>query len=283
MTNLTVIAADKPAILPRTNTLLMGPVCTGKSYSLRTLLADYHDPAGKLQHGVGRTVLVVSLEPGFEDSLGDCTCEQGMHVHYIAPLDVDWDTLADLAKRVQAATDIQKIIDPNKRDYTQFLDTYSCLARFQCDRCGHDFGPVDKLDESYAVALDGLTGLSRAAMQFSVGLKPSKTWPEFDAVGQQVENMLRKCVSIKASFVLIAHIDREPDPLGGLKLTMHTIGNKLAPRLTKDLFSEIVYTRRDDRGRFWWSTTEDNMDLKARKLPFSEAIEPSFEKILGGQ
>lgn len=272
-----------PLVLSRTNTLLMGPVATGKTTALRTLLKSYPDPvgSGRLLKGVGRTVLVVSLEPGFEDSLGDCTCEQGLHVHYIAPLDVDWDTLIDQAERVQLATDIQKITDPNKRDYTQFLDTYNCLANFKCDRCGEVFGPVDKLDESFAVAVDGLTGLTRAAMQFSFGLKPCKTWPEYDAVGQLIENMLRKCISIRASFVLIAHIDREPDPLGGLKLTMHTVGNKLAPRLTKDLFSEIVYTRRDDRNRFWWSTVENNMDLKARKLPFSEAIEPSFEQILG--
>ncbi len=274
-----------PTVLPRTNTLLMGPVSTGKTTALRTLLKFYPDPSGpgRMIAGVGRTVLVVSLEPGFEDSLGDCTCEMGLHTHYIAPLDADWDSLVDQAKRVQAATDIQKITDPNKRDYIQFLETYQALANFKCDRCGEVFGPVDKLDESFAVALDGLTGLSRNAMQFSVGLKPTKTWPEYDAVGQQIENMLRKCVSIRASFILIAHIDREPDPLGGLKLTMHTIGNKLAPRLTKDLFSEIVYTRRDERNRFWWSTTETNMDLKARKLPFHDAIEPTFYQILGRQ
>ena len=275
------VVEPAPIVLPRTNTLLMGPVATGKSYSLRTLLPKYPDSNNHMQPGVGRTVLVVSLEPGFEDTLGDCTCDIGMHIHYIAPLDVDWDTLQDLARRVQAATEIIKIVDPNKREYTQFMDTYSCLANFKCDRCGEVFGPVDKLDESFAVAIDGLTGLSRTAMQYSVSLKPSKTWPEYDAVGQQIENMLRKCVGIKASFVLVSHLDREPDPLGGLKLTMHTVGNKLAPKLTKDLFSEIVYTRRDDRARFWWSTTENNMDLKARKLPFSDAIEPSFTQILG--
>jgi hypothetical protein len=268
----------------RTNTLLMGPVATGKTTILRTLLKEYPEPGSTTLHaGAGRTVLALSLEPGFEDTMADCTCDMGFHHRYIPPLDIDWDTLSDLAEAVNRAGDVTKVIDPNKRDYNQLLQTYSALSRFICQRCDHDFGPIDKLDVSYAVAMDGLTGLSRNAMNFTAGLKPHKSWPEYDAAGQQVENLLRKCVSITASFVLIAHIDREPDPLGGTKLTMHTIGNKLAPRLTKDLFSEIIYTRRDERGRFWWSTVEHQMDLKARKLPFSDQIEPSFTQILGGQ
>lgn len=274
--------------LARTTVLIEGPVCTGKTTVLRTLLAEYPsaDPVakGKILRGVGRTVLALSLEPGFEDTMHDCTCEMGLHHHYIPPLDSDWDSLVKLAESVNRAGDVTKVIDPNKRDYTQFLDTYSSLQRFVCDRCGQDFGDVNKLDASFAVALDGLTGLSRNAMNFTTGLKPHKSWPEYDAAGQQVENLLRKCVSIKASFILIAHVDRELDPVEGrTKLTMHTIGNKLAPRLTKDLFSEIVFTRRDDRGRFWWSTVEANMDLKARRLPFSDQIEPRFDLILGNR
>jgi hypothetical protein len=270
-------------VLPRTNTLLMGPVNTGKTWSVRTLLTEYPDIHGKLRPGAGRTVLAASLEPGFLDTNGDCTCDMGMHYHYIPPLDADWDTLMSLAQQVNRATDVTKIIDPNKRDYSQFLDTYSMLAKFVCDRCGHDFGPIDKLDESHAVVMDGLTGLSRNAMNYTAGLKPHKSWPEYDAAGQQVENLLRKCVSIRASFILIAHIDRETDTTEGrTKLMMHTIGNKLAPLLTKDLFSEIIFTRRDDRQNFLWSTVEPNMDLKARKLPFSDQIKPDFTAILGG-
>lgn len=260
----------------------MGAVCTGKSWSLRTLLPRW--PAaegGSLRPGAGKQVLVISLEPGFADTLGDCTCDLGLHVHYIPPLDVDWEDLMDLSQRVAAAADITKVTDPNKRNYKQFWDIYACCQSFQCDRCGEKFGPVDRLSDEFAVAMDGLTGLTNAATHHVVGLKPHKLWSEFDGIQQQIEQLLRKLVSMKASFVLVAHMDREPDPLGGYKLTMHTIGNKLAPRLTKDLFSEIVHTKRDDRGRFWWSTVEDNMDLKARRLPFSSQIPPSFTEILG--
>lgn len=266
----------------KTNSLLLGPVATGKSYCLRTLLRSYPNESDKRESGVGLTLLHLGLEPGFEDSLAPCACDDGYHFRYIKPLDADWDDLEDMATRILNSTgDITKIVDPNKRNYTQFLQVYSVLQKFVCDRCGHDFGAVDKLDDSYAVAMDGLTGLSTMAMHLTVGLKPAKSWPEFDASGQQVENILRKCVSIDASFILIAHMDREIDPTGGSKLTMHTIGNKLAHRLTKDLFSEIVYTHRDSKGAFWWSTTENDMDLKARRLPFKDNIEPSFTMILG--
>jgi hypothetical protein len=270
--------------MDKTNTLLMGAVATGKTWITRTLLAEYPDAAGKVQRGAGLNVLTVSLEPGWPDTMADCTCEMGMHYHYIAPLDADWDAIEDLANRVNQASDVTKVVDVNKRKYRQMFETYDTMGNFVCDRCCRSFGPVSGLDANHAVVLDGLTGLSRNAMTLTVGLKPYKTWPEFDAAGQQVENFLRKCVSINASFVLIAHLDRETDNVAQTtKLTMHTIGNKLAPRLTKDLFSEIILTRRDDRGRFWWSTNEANMDLKARRLSFSDTITPGFQQLFAGK
>jgi hypothetical protein len=270
--------------MSRTNTLLEGPVQTGKTWITRTLLAEYPDAQGRIHRGASKTCLTVSLEPGWSDTMADCTCDMGMHLKYIPPLDVDWDDLMQLAEMVNRAGDVTKVIDPNKRSYDQFLQTYSALKQFVCERCGKDFGPVSKLTEDYAVVMDGLTGVSRNAMNWTCGLKPHKSWPEYDAAGQQVENLLRKCVSLTCSFVLIAHLDREPDPVnGGSRLMMHTIGNKLAPRLTKDLFSEMILCRRDDRQRFWWSTIEPLMDLKARRLPLSDQIEPGFQQILEGE
>lgn len=261
--------------------LIMGPVCSGKTWSTRTLLAEYPDQEGKIHRGAGKEVFTVSLEPGWQDTMGDCTCDMGMHLHYIPPLDVDWETLMQLAEAVNRAGDVTKVVDPNKRDYTQFLDTYKALSNYECQRCGKNFGSASKFGPDKAVVMDGLTGLSRNAMNWTTGLKPSKSWPEFDAAGQQVENLLRKCVSLACTFVLIAHMDREPDLInGGKRLMMHTIGNKLAPRLTKDLFSEIAYAYRDDRGRFYWSTIEGDMDLKARRLPFKANIEPDFATVL---
>jgi hypothetical protein len=265
----------------RTNALVMGPIQTGKTWSTRTLLPEYPDINGKICKGAGKVVCTVSLEPGWEDTNGDVTCGMGMHMVYIPPLDVEWADLEAMTKLVNAATDVTKVNDPNRRYYTQLLDTYSALKKFVCQRCGQEFGDCAKLDEHHAVVMDGLTGLSRSAMTATVGLKPAKTWPEFDAAGQQVENLLRKCASIDATFVLIAHVDREPDKeTQKTKLTMHTIGNKLAPRLTKDIFSEIILARRDDRGNFWWSTSEPDMDLKARRLPFNDKITPDFHQIL---
>lgn len=260
--------------------LLEGPINTGKTWSTRTLMKEYPDLDGKLRPGAGKEVFTLSLEPGWLDTMSDCTCELGMHYHYIPPLDVDWDTLISLAESVNRAGDVTKVTDPNKREYTQFLDTYKALSNFTCHRCGTNFGSVSAFGPGRAVVMDGLTGLSRNAMNWTCGLKPSKSWPEYDAAGQQAENLLRKCVSLACTFVLIAHLDREIDAVTGPRLTMHTIGNKLAPRLEKDLFSEIILARRDDRGRFLWSTSEDKMFLKARRLPFSDKIEPSFVQLL---
>jgi hypothetical protein len=265
----------------RTNALVMGPVQTGKTWGTRTLLREYPDIKGKICKGAGKIVCTVSLEPGWEDTNGDLTCDMGMHLVYIPPLPASWDELETITKLVNTATDIQKVNDPNRRYYTQLMETYSTLKDYTCQRCGKSFGNCAKLDGHHAVVMDGLTGLSRNAMTAVVGLKPAKTWPEFDAAQQHIENLLRACVSIDASFILIAHVDREVDKeTQRTKLMMHTIGQKLAPRLTKDLFSEIILARRDDRGSFFWSTSEPDMDLKARKLPFGDKITPDFRQIL---
>ncbi len=272
-------------LLIRTNALIIGPICTGKTDSLRTLLPEY-ERGGKAYRGANRTVLTLALEPGVIDTIGDCTCEMGMHFASVSPFSVDWDILEGIAERVgaSASENIVKVIDPNKRSYTQFLEVYSKLKRFVCERCEHDFGPVDKLDETYAVAMDGLTGLSKMSMHFTAGLKPVKTWNEYDAAGQLIENLLSKCCNdLRASFILLGHVDREKDEVHGSRMTVHTIGQKLAPRLTKDLFSEIVVARREDARnsqKFFWSTVEPNFDLKARKLPFSDSIEPDFSLLL---
>jgi hypothetical protein len=79
--------------------------------------------------------------------------------------------------------------------------------------------------------------------------------------------------------VLLAHVERELDEVfnTGLKLTVSTLGRKLAPKIPP-MFSDVVLTVREGT-QFSWSTEHPAADLKARNLPIASNLPPSFEQI----
>lgn len=251
------------------NILLVGPIGTGKSHCLYTLVK------------AGKELFILSTEPGLETILGEWK-KLGVDmskVHYtkVTPAVTDWDTLIQNAERTNTLTmeQLQKTPAMNKSEYKQFIDVYRALANFT-DQHGEEFGPVDEWDDSRALAIDGLSGLSRMSMHLVVGAKPIKTRPEWGCAMGNLQNLIEKlCDDTKCTFVLLSHVERQEDEItGGTHLTLSTLGNKLAPELVK-LPDEIIYTKREG-DKFRWSTIEPGIDLKSRKLPWSDDIEPTF-------
>jgi len=250
------------------NALLLGPIGTGKTYSLRTFL------------DVGIDVFILSLEPGVAATLEE-TDEAHVHWHYIKPANVDWDTLSESASLLNRLPidAVIKTNSANKQEYNQFLQIYSSCAEFECDRCGKKFGAVDSWGENRAFAIDGLTNLSRMAMQCVAGASPIRSQPQWYAAQGLVENFLVKCTGdLGCSFVLISHVDREIDQVrGGQILTVSTLGRALAPKIPP-MFDEVIFAKREGN-KFKWSTADVDVDLKARRLPISDDLEPSFAQI----
>src|SRR5262249_48064215 len=149
-------------------------------------------------------------------------------------------------------------------------DVLVSLSNFTCARCGKVFGPVDQLDDSFVLAVDGLTGLSKMAFDLHVGAKPAITQPEFGVIMGQIQRLIDKLTtSTKCSFVLTSHVDKEIDQInGGYVLTLDTIGNKLGPRIPK-MFDECVYCYREDN-KFYWSTSEQRASVKHRRLAYGD-------------
>ena len=247
------------------NVLLEGPIGTGKSTACKTLIE------------AGLDLFILGTEPGVETIFGD-TDESRCHWKYVAPSTTPWDTLISNAERTSLLSmeQLQKSAAINKYDYQQFLEVLRALSDFTCDRCGKNFGPVDDWDESRALSLDGLSGLSKMAMELTVGAKPIKTLPEWGVAQGNLMQLIHKLTGdLKCTFVLCAHMARERDELtGGTTLTVSTLGKAIAPEIPKT-FDEVVFTKREG-SKFTWSTTEANTDLKARKLPFADNLEPSF-------
>lgn len=251
----------------KTNVLLIGPIGTGKTKSIETLVPH-------------KETFMLTMEAGLDATVG-LSCKDGFHSHYIACAKTDWDTLARSAEKLNQfqMKQLSEMPASDKRDYAQFLEIYSTCASFKCDKCRETFGAVDKWDDSRAFVIDSLTPLSRMAKQFVVGSKPITTQPEWGAAMDLIENLMWKLTGdTKCTFVLLSHSEREPNLVtGGSVITVSTLGQKLAPKIPK-LFDEVILTRHEGT-KFYWSTDDTSVDLKARRLPYSDSLAPDFGQL----
>jgi hypothetical protein len=271
----------------KANVLLQGDIGTGKTRSLITLLPEYIDERGKAQRGAGLEVFLVSMEPGVEASLGPNLCgtpnapTPAIHVHYHPPAAVDWAVMRKWAAVMHVSSIEQaiKTVDPGRASYTQFLDLFDICSAFTCDKCGVDFGDVGEWDDSRAIALDGLTGLTKMAQFSTVGSRPFLSLPEYGGIQGLIEGFMDLAWSgTKCTSILLAHIEREVSPLTGLStLTTLTLGQKLAPKLAKKPDEIIVSDFLEDK--YVWNTAELGRGLKRRRLPLSTSLTPDFSQL----
>lgn len=266
----------------KSNILIEGEVGSGKTYALRTLLPEYTDHDGTVRRGAGKRTLLVSLEPGAEATLHHNLCRTrddfGIHVHYIQPLAISWDDMAMWARIINSMP-LEKALaqeDSQKRKCTQFMELLNTCKSFVCDRCGLEAGDAGELGDDTALALDGLSNLTIIARHLCVGLKPILSRPEYNPVMDTVENFLRLFWGgTKCSAILLAHIDREINPVSGMSMiTVHTIGQKLAPRILK-MPDETMLAEYED-GKYTWTTNLTGHILKTRNMPRATGLAPDL-------
>lgn len=252
-----------------TNTLLIGATGTGKTYAQRTWLAK------------GITPFIISTEPGIESTLGDLPDDQ-CHWHYIPPAAATWSDLYDSAKKINALSfdALTKLQGLNKQKYTSFLDVIATCNDFKCDRCGASFGDVGTWGPDRVLVLDSLSGLNVMALDLVTGAKPIRGQHEWGMAMDNLERFITTLVSAtKCWTVITAHPERERDEVTGtVQVMASTLGRKLAPRLPR-FFDDVIYAVRDG-SNFFWSTIAQNVDLKARNLPLSDRLEPSFAQLV---
>lgn len=257
------------------NVLLMGPAGTGKTHSIGTLV------------DAGIETFYLSLETGVESLLGYYSdrgkpIPPNLHWHEFDTQSQGFASMISTAEKInQLALDsLAKMVDPNKSKYNQFVQLLKALSDFPDDRTGQKFGAVDSWDSSRALVIDGLTGLGNIAMSLVVGGKAVKNQSDWGIAQGQVETILRQlCDGCKCHFVLLAHVDREIDQvMGGSKITVATLGAKLAPKIPP-MFSDVILAAR--AGTTWtWDTASAIADVKTRNLPFKADNPPSFGPIV---
>lgn len=257
--------APSPVSAPKV--MLVGASGTGKTHSIRTLLA------------AGIDVFIVATE--YPEVLED-TDPKHCHWHYIRPAQVDWAALIDSADKINKFdyNSLSKLTDINKSKHRQFLEVLTSLRNFKCDRTGVEYGDASTWGPDRAIIVDSLSGLNIMAMDLVVGSKPTKAMSDWMVAMDNLERLINALTTgTQCWFVLTAHLERETDEVsGGIQLMASTLGRKLAPKLPR-FFSDVILARREGT-KFTWSTAALNVDLKTRNLPISDGLLPDFAQIV---
>lgn len=254
--------------------MLMGPTGTGKTYSIGTLV------------DTGITVVVFAFEAGTEALRGYYT-DRGLPVPKnlkfvtVKRPKAGWLEMAASVKMVNQLSyeALKKTADTARSKYDQFEQFLRTFARVVTDD-GEDLGPIDDWGPDMAAAIDGLTGYGVAAMAAVVGGKMDKDQKDWGLAQTMIENSLRAlCDGCRCHVVVLSHVEREPDPLGGTsKITVSTLGAKLAPKIPP-MFSDVILTVRVGK-EFFWDTENALADLKTRNLPIASKNRPDFGDII---
>ena len=270
------VQATVESALRGVNVLLMGPAGTGKTHSIGTIAELYPD----------LEVFYLGLEPGLETLLGYYTDKKqsvpkNLHWHFLKGAKASFSDLMEGAKRINTMSleTLAKASDPNRSKHNRFIQMLEVLNDFPDDRTGKRFGCVDEWGPNRMLVLDGMAGLALCAMSLVVGNKPVKNISDWGIAQDQIEKIVRLWTdNCACHFCLIAHVEREKDEiLGGIKLMVSTLGQKLAPKLPP-MFSDVILTVREG-SKFSWDTSNAQADVKARNLPIAAGLQPSFKPI----
>lgn len=247
---------------PGPKVLLIGKSGSGKTYSLRTLIA------------CGIKPYIIFTEQGSE-AIGDLPPDSYV-MRYIPAAPLGFAHIIDRAKKVSQLSyeSLTKLPPVMKEKYAQFIDVAVCCAKFVDDN-GVEHGDVTEWGTDRALVIDNLSGLSRMAMQLMVGAKPTKAQNEYGVAMDQIEAIVYQWCNIRCWFVLISHVEREIDEIsGGTENMVQTLGRKLAPKIP-GMFSDVLLARKEGT-TFTWSTAAMGYELKNRYWPLSDKLQPDF-------
>ena len=244
--------------LPGLKQMLMGPIGTAKTSSIRTWIA------------AGIEVRGLFTEPSFE-VVGDLKCEDGFHYHYIPPAAPGWDSMLDSAKKINTLNmkGLAGLDDMDKRKYSGFMDLIRACNLYTCHRCKKEFGDVADWSTGTVLFVDSLTGISEMAMNLTVGAKPVKDKGDWQIAMDQIKRFVNQIATVpRCHVVLTGHVEIELDEVAQRpKIMVSTLGKKLAPVLPI-YFSDVVLAMRES-GKFYWATELAGAELKPRNFPFS--------------
>ncbi len=254
--------------IPGSNTLLCGGIGTGKTHSIRTLI------------DAGITPFIIFTEPGMR-TLSDVPSDK-LHWVHIKTATVGFEGLLANAKKINSMSyeGLTKLGSMDKAKYQQLMMVLGAAHNFVCDRTGESFGSADTWGTDRALVIDGLSGMSKMAMDLVIGAKPVKHQGEWGVAMDNLERILDMFSdNLWCHYVLIAHLEREKDEVtGAIRNMPSTLGNKLAPKVNRN-FDDVVMCK-EAGGKYTWNTTDSQTDLKNRNLEKGIDLPPSFVPLI---
>jgi len=256
--------------LPGFKTLLLGESGSGKTHSLTTLVEAGIEP------------FIIFTEPGMS-TIGKALKEKGLPEdaikwRYISKATQSWDAMKKMATNINRMSFemITKMADPDRMQYTQWIDVLSACEDFVDDRTGEHYGNIGSWGPDRALVIDSLSGLNDMAMALIVGSRPTRSLPDWMVSQNNLSGFIDKlCTDLQCHFILTGHLEREQDEItGAIQLMASTLGKKLAPKLPR-YFDDVVMAKKLI-DKFSWSTAEGNAALKNRLLGNANNLAPSF-------
>lgn len=267
---------DEDVVKPHA-TLIMAPTGSGKTDCLLSYVE------------AGIEVFIVSTEGNGIQTLIKSARRRKLnmdliHWRQINPTNMDMEAMIQSADQLnrKSVSDMQKIDSPGilqKSKYRSYLNLLTTIQNFKCQRTGKSYGDVTEWGDDRAFCIDSLTGINLMMTQLQTGNRGTLTLPDYNVCQLSIENLIVTLCSMKCFFTLTAHMEREKDEITGrVSIMASTVGKKLAPKVPIH-FSEVIRARREE-GKFFWSTEDSEAELKARSLPWSDKITPSFVQIV---
>jgi hypothetical protein len=256
-------------------TILMGAPGSGKTSSIASLLQMGFKCYGLFtEQGIGNLLKACRTAGCTDEDMGR------LFYTYVPPGSTSFDTLSKGAKAIQDASEFGKMDNKpmDRKKYGQLINCMKACEDF-IDQNGVSHGSIEAFGCNSVFFVDGMSNLARMAMQIVVGTKPVKTLQDWGVAIDNLENFENQITTIKAPFVLLTHIERETDEVTQkVFVTIATLGNKYPLRLGRN-YHDVILTEQKE-GKFTWSTTSRDCQLKGTFLPIAASMEPDFKPLV---
>lgn len=266
------------------STMLLGPTGTGKTDSILTLLDAGLEVFVCVTEGNGVESLIKGMRRRSDQ--GKPVDVSRLHWNHCRPTNMDIKAMINSADQLnrKSVGDMQKVDSPailEKAKYRTYIRMLEQIQNFRCDRTGKTYGDVTEWGPDRAFVIDSMSGINLMMTQLQIGNRGTLTLPDYNVCQITLENLIVTLCSCSCFFVLVGHLEMEKDPLTGkISAMASSIGQKLAPKLPVH-FSDVVRAKREGI-KFMWANVDAEADitLKARNLPWSDKLDPTFVPII---
>lgn len=173
-----------------------------------------------------------------------------------------------------------KNADPNRKNYTRYLEILKSQISFKDTETGKDYGSVESWGPDTVLIVDSLTIICEAIMAATVGGKLAISQPEWGTMQKTLVEFMRFLTEdLKCNLIILAHPTKEVDPvLGVQRIYPDNLGQALNNKLPT-YFTEVIYSYRKDK-KFMWSTMHKLAVTRQTVLPLDDELEQNWAKYL---